>query len=87
MRLPLKWKYTKKSAEGNLRKRFWLRLPVWFYGTAGLLLIDEYVKEGYLFHLSDVAYIGTHENLIIVFLTLGTLSLLKDLKKEERKDE
>lgn len=82
MKLPLRWMYTPQKAEKEVKKRFWLRLPVWFFGGAGILLIDEYIKEGYLFHLSDIQYVGTHENMIITLVTLGFLTLLRDARKK-----
>ena len=52
----------------ELYKRVKLRLRIWIAGLIVLLLIDEYIKEGYLFKLSDVFCIGTHENIISMLI-------------------
>ena len=68
---------------GDLKKRIHIRLPVFLIGLAILLLIDEYVEEGYLFDVRDVFIAGTHEFVVVVLLLLSPISyiLAKNLIK------
>ena len=58
----------------NARKR----IPIWIIGLITILLIDEYVKEGYLFNPNDVIKPLTHENLIATLIVI--LSLFASLQ-------
>lgn len=50
------------------------------------VLIDEYLKEGYFFKLSDLWKIGlTHEQIFIVLLATLVLNLTYILKSEIKK--
>ena len=69
----------------DLHKHFRERLNVWLGGGISLLLIDEYVKEGYFFKPSDVVYPGTHENLITLLFIL--LLINWKVKKNDGKRE
>lgn len=57
----------------DLKKRWKKRARIWLLGFICLLLIDEYVKEGYLFDIRDILYPGTHEFLIIIFTIVFVL--------------
>jgi hypothetical protein len=48
------------------------RLMLWNIGMIILLLLDEYIKEGYLIKISDFLKPFTHENL----LSMGLMSLV-----------
>ncbi|RLI76104.1 hypothetical protein DRP05_13500 [Archaeoglobales archaeon] len=70
---------------GDLKRRIHIRLPVFLIGLAVLLVVDEYVKEGYLFDFRDVVIVGTHEFAVVVFLLLSPISyfLAKHLIKQK----
>ena len=54
------------------------RLSIGFIFLAFFTLIDEYVKEGYVFKISDLfASSPTHEQLFLAFLLSGLLLGLK----------
>jgi fructose 1,6-bisphosphatase len=56
------------------------RLSLAFLLAAFGLLVDEYVKEGYVFDVADVFRSPlTHEQLFIVFLALGLFLGLRRL--------
>jgi len=60
----------------NPLKNIKRRLPIWLIGFIILLFIDEYIKEGYLFKLSDIFKPLTHENIIIIIVTILITTLL-----------
>lgn len=64
----------------DLRKKFWVRVPFWSFSLSFLLLIDEYIKEGYIFNPYDILTPGTHENLFIIFTSFGIYALCKNHK-------
>ena len=54
------------------------RLSFAFMFLAFLTLVDEYVKEGYVFKISDLlSSFPTHEQLFLAFLFSGLLLGLK----------
>jgi hypothetical protein len=56
------------------------RLSLAFLLAAFGLLVDEYVKEGYVFDVADVFRAPlTHEQLFLVFLALGIFFGLRRL--------
>jgi len=59
---------------GDLKKRIHLRLPILLIGLAVLLVVDEYVKEGYLFDVRDVFIVGTHEFIVVLLFLLSPIS-------------
>ena len=61
----------------NLKKRFWLRAGVLSFSGAALVIIDEYLKEGYLFNPNDITLIGSHESIVVTLIFFGGLSLFK----------
>ena len=64
-------------------KRSWrLRLSIAFLSLAFFTLIDEAVKEGYVFDPLDVLNPAiTHEKLFIIFLIIGLILGLRNWKK------
>jgi len=69
----------------DLRKKFWLRSLIFSLFSASFLLVDEYVKEGYLFNPQDLLVPGTHENLLAVVGVYGTVSLIMTVRSRVRK--
>jgi hypothetical protein len=59
------------------------RLIVWDIALVIMLLVDEYVKEGYLIKIDDFIKPFTHENILSVLIT--TLIILIVLLKKEKK--
>jgi len=58
----------------ELRKNWRPRLAVAMIFLAFFTLVDEYVKEGYIFYLQDLwTKFPTHEQLFIIFLVSGIL--------------
>jgi len=65
------------------------RLMLWNIGLMILLLVDEYIKEGYFIKMSDFLKPLTHENLFSVglaFLCLIISIYLKEKKKEKKRE-
>jgi hypothetical protein len=50
----------------ELRKRIDRRIHWWYAWTILLILVDEYIKEGYVFNPDDFLKPLTHENLILL---------------------
>ena len=69
----------------DLRKKFWLRSFIFSLFSAGFLLVDEYVKEGYFFNPQDLFVPCTHENLLAVVGVYGTVSLIMTVRSRVRK--
>jgi len=69
----------RKPAIDDLKKRLRVRKYVWILGLTILLLIDEYLKEGYVFNKSDILTYGTHEFIILFLLLSLILSLVLDV--------
>jgi len=55
------------------------RIVLWLLLSILGLLIDEYLKEGYIFDVSDVLKPLTHENIIVILL--GILLIYTFLKR------
>jgi hypothetical protein len=56
-------------------KRLRLRAFLWTAGLTILILLDEFIKEGYLAKLEDFLKPGTHESLLMA-LWIGFLAFL-----------
>ena len=69
----------------NIKKNFWRRLSWIFFATAFVIMGDEYYKEGYLFHLNEVANPLCHEFWVAVFLMLSVLSYIIHKHKEAKR--
>ena len=59
------------------------RLIVWDIALVIMLLVDEYIKEGYLIKIDDFIKPLTHENILSILIT--TLIILIVLLKREKK--
>ena len=77
---------SRREAIKNLKKKFVIRSAVFSAGLIPLVLIDEYIKEGYWFSTSDVTKIGTHESIIVMLLTYSLASFNYWLLKSRRKN-
>ena len=71
----------------ELKKNIRKRIHLWFIFAIVFLLLDEYLKEGYLFKLEDITKLFTHEFLItvsifsyLIYLIILFLSRLKIYK-------
>jgi len=60
------------------------RLMLWNIGLMILLLLDEYVKEGYLIKMSDFLKLFTHENLLSIGMMILALIISTYLKEKKR---
>jgi hypothetical protein len=69
---------------GELRKNWRARASAFFIILALIVLIDEVVKEGYTFDLSDLVAFPppSHEQLFLLFLALGILLGLRVRRRE-----
>ena len=47
-------------------KKVWDRAEMWLLLLIAGTLTDEYIKEGYLFHIEDVATIPSHEFIVLM---------------------
>ena len=65
----------------EIYKKWEKRVIVWLVGLVILLLVDEYIKEGYLFKLSDILCLGSHENIIMILITV--LIIINVVKKKK----
>ena len=54
----------------DLKKNWRKRASVWLVGLICLLLLDEYIKEGYFFDVKDILIPGTHEFLVVVLTVI-----------------
>lgn len=55
------------------------RVVWWMIWINGLLLLDEFLKEGYLINISDFLKPFTHENLMLINTIAGLTLIVKDL--------
>jgi Ni,Fe-hydrogenase I cytochrome b subunit len=46
------------------------RIITWIMIVLAGVLIDEYLKEGYLFNPNDLIKIATHENIVLILLLI-----------------
>lgn len=76
---------SRMPALDDLRKKFWLRSFIFSLFASGYLLVDEYVKEGYLFNPQDLLVPGTHESLLALVGVYGTVSLIMTVRSSVRK--
>jgi hypothetical protein len=60
------------------------RLMLWNIGLIILLLVDEYIKEGYLIKISDFFKFFTHENLLSIGLMVLALIISIYVKEKKR---
>ncbi len=80
----------RKPNLSDLKKRFQIRFAVFSLFFSIWLLVDELIKEGYLFSPEDVRIPGTHEFIITLIFVINLLILfakvitkqLKEIKEE-----
>lgn len=60
----------------DLLKKIDVRLPLLVAGLSSLLLLDEYVKEGYLFNPEDILDLGSHESIITALGSVGVAGMV-----------
>jgi hypothetical protein len=60
------------------------RLILWNIGLMILLLLDEYVKEGYLIKISDFLKLFTHENLLSIGMMILAIIISIYVKEKKR---
>lgn len=77
---------SRKEAWKNLKKKFVIRSAVFSAGLIPLIIIDEYIKEGYAFNPGDVTKLGTHESIIVILATYSYISFNYWLLKSRRKN-
>lgn len=60
------------------------RVPFWIVAIVGFILVDEYIKEGYLFKIEDLLSGQiTHEKLILFTVLIGLNAWLWIKNKNE----
>lgn len=66
-------KYMKKLSESryNPFKNIRERIIMWIFLLIFGVIIDEYIKEGYIFNPDDLLVPFTHEQIIVVLLIIG----------------
>jgi hypothetical protein len=52
------------------------RIITWIMIVLAGVLIDEYIKEGYLFNPNDLIKIATHENIVLILLLVLIVTVL-----------
>jgi hypothetical protein len=52
------------------------RIITWIMIVLAGVLIDEYLKEGYLFNPNDLIKIATHENIVLILLLVLIVTVL-----------
>jgi len=62
----------------NVKKKFWKRLSAFSLILAVWLLIDEFIKEGYLFNPAEAGNPLTHEFWVLILWVLSGVSLYID---------
>jgi len=68
----------------DLKKNFYKRSLFWIALVIFGLLTDEYIKEGYLFDIRDVAVYGTHEFLVAILSLLGVVIAMYNKVKDKK---
>ena len=69
----------------EIKKRLLYRLWFWIIWAIVGLLIDEYIKEGYIFRIEDIYNPNfTHEKIIITLLIILIITLVKRIRSVGR---
>lgn len=67
-------------------KKLWRRIHWWYAWFIILLLIDEYIKEGYLIKPSDFLEPLTHENIMLLatltYITINAIGIIRRWKHD-----
>lgn len=67
-----------KEAKNLIKNKFWKRVSVLSILMIPIVLVDEYISQGYIFNPGDVTKVGTHESLIIILVTISLISTIID---------
>lgn len=59
------------------------RITAWIVIVISGVIVDEYIKEGYLFDPSDLVKWGTHENIVMV-LASALICILLYIRLHDR---
>lgn len=65
----------------HIKKKFWKRLSAFSLILAVWLLIDEFIKEGYLFNPADAGNPLSHEFWMLVLWVLAGVSFYIDERR------
>ena len=65
---------SKEYIIANIKKNFWARLSLLSFVLAIWLMLDEKIKQGYFFHIKEVANPFCHEFWVVVFLLISIIS-------------
>jgi len=65
---------TKEYIIENIKKKFWARLSLLSFILAVWLMLDECVKEGYFFRISEITDPAYHEFWVVVLLLVSAIS-------------
>jgi len=67
-------------------KRFWKRIHFWYAWFIVLLLVDEYIKEGYIIKPGDFLKPLTHENLLLLatltYIIINIIGIIRRWKRD-----
>ena len=70
------------------KRRLWKRIHWWYAWFIVLLLVDEYIKEGYIIKPGDFLKPLTHENLLLLatltYIIMNILGYLRGVKRGNR---
>ena len=58
----------------QLKKKFWKRLTLFSVFVIAFLIVDEKIKEGYIFNIKDIVNPYSHELYILLFAIVGIVS-------------
>jgi len=67
----------------QIKKNFIQRLSWWSFIAIIALLGDEYFKEGYVFHIKEIANPYCHEFWIVLFAIVSIISALMSKRRRE----
>lgn len=75
----------RRAKLSELREKFWKRVSVFSLGLAVLVLIDEWIKEGYVFNPDDISCIGSHETIFILFVFISLFAHVKHMRNKKKR--
>ena len=68
------------------KRRLWKRIHWWYAWFIVLLLVDEYIKEGYIIKSSDFLDPLTHENILLLatltYITINIIGIIRRWKRD-----
>jgi len=77
----------KEYIVSNIKKKFWARLSLLSFILAVWTVLDEYVKEGYFFHISEVTNPLCHEFWTAVLLLISAVSYAIHMLRGRRNED